>query len=513
MAGDRLKKQPVRRMATGKETHMHSPQLNRRNFLAGAVGGAAGWLILPSSRSARAYQANERLNLGIIGVAGYAAATAFMPALHIYENVGITALCDVDQRKAGPQLEIWKERARTWPESAKPEERRAAEHYQRLVREQPLLFEDFRRMFDRMADRIDAVVVATPDHTHAVASAAALRAGKHVLCEKPLAISAHESRALRDLAIQHRVATSLGNQGTQSNPFRRALELIREGAIGPVEQVHVWFARGGRNHQQPPQGTQPIPPELNWDLWLGPAAWREYHPGWIARCHWRDTGIGELGNFGPHTANLAFMALDVVELWQPGDSGGAAIRVDAECSQINRLSFPVWERIRWQVPARGGHRPVTFTWHHGPDYAPGSRELFEGMLRGYGESEENIKKLLQYAGAILIGSKGAIVTDSHNVSFTMLPRKDFHEIEKDRPKVVPASRGHYRDWIHACRGGEAPWARFEYAAPFNEFLTLGDVATRFAGEALEYDPIAGRILNHPQANQALRYEYRQGWSL
>lgn len=493
---------------------MNSPprksEANRRSFIGRTLGGAAGLLILPA-RSALGYEANERLSLAIVGVGGYCAAHAFVPAVHLYENVQITALCDVDRRKVTPALKLWDERARNWPASQKPEERRAAEHYQRLATKTPPLFEDFRRMLDKLSRDIDAVVVATPDHTHAVASAAALRAGKHVFCEKPLTITVHESRALRDLAAKHKVATSLGNQGTQSGPFRRGVELTREGVLGAVAQVHVWFARGGRAHKKAPQGPQPIPEELNWDLWLGPVAWREYHPNWIARTHWRETSAGELGNFGPHTANLAFMALNVQELWQSGTGRSSPLRVEAECSEINRLSFPVWEKIRWHIPARGELAPVTFTWHQGPDYAPGSRELLTGMMRERGASEQQIKELLQYAGAMIVGSKGALITDSHNTKFTLLGK--FDGVEKDRPKTLPASRGHYKDWVLACRGGERPLANFDYATVFNEFLMLGDVATRFAGDKLDYDPLAGKILNHSEANQALTYEYRKGWRL
>jgi predicted dehydrogenase len=498
---------------------MRESRIQRRRLLAGTMAGTTGLLVLRSRRSGLGYQANERLNLAVVGVAGYCAASAFMPAVHIYENVGISALCDVDQRKVAPALKIWDERAAQWPSSSKEEERKGAEHYQRLAKNKPPLFEDFRVMLDKMAGQIDAVVVATPDHTHAVGSAAALRAGKPVLCEKPLTITVEEARALRELAVRQKVATSMGNQGTQSPQFRRGLELIREGAIGPVEQVHVWFSRGGADLKQRPQGTQPVPKELNWDLWLGPVAWREYHPEWIARTNWRDTSLGQLGNFGPHTANLAFMALAVADLWQPGPpgTGPAKIEVEAECPNVNRLSFPVWEKIRWRVPSRGKLPPVTFTWHHGrtPDYAPGSRGMLQKMLHDYGVSDAEIKKLklLVYAGAIIVGSKGALITDSHNVNITLFPRRTFEGVEIDKPKSVASSRGHYRDWLHACRGGEAPWARFEYSATLNEFLVLGDVATRFAGEALEYDPIAGKIVNHAAANQALGYEYRKGWRL
>lgn len=468
-------------------------------------------LVLRSSRAAFAFQANERLNLAIVGVAGYAAANAFVRAIHIYDNVGITALCDVDLRKVAPAMKLWDERAAHWPTSQKTEERRGAEHYVRLSEKKPPLFDDYRRMIDDAGKTFDAVVVATPDHSHAAPSALALRAGKHAFSEKPLTITVNEARTLREIAAASpKLATSLGNQGTQSGPFRRGLELLAEGAIGPVEQVHVWFDRGGRNHKKPPQGTKPVPPELNWNLWLGPVAWREYHPDWIARTHWRDTSAGELGNFGPHTANLAFMGLKATDLWE-GES--RPIVVEAECSEVNRLSFPTWEKIHWRVPARGKLPPVTFTWHQGPGLPPGSRQLIEGLMREWGAGDEDVKKLLLYAGAMIVGSEGAIVTDSHNVNVTLLPKEKFEGLSTKEPKTVPTSRGHYRDWLHACRGGEPPLARFEYAGPFNEFLMLGDVATRFAGERLEYDPRFGRITNDAEADAALGYEYREGWTL
>lgn len=202
-----------------------------------------------------------------------------------------------------------------------------------------------------------------------------------------------------------------------------------------------------------------MPKELNRDLWLGPVAWRPYYPDWIARTHWRDTSAGQLGNFGPHTANLAFMALRVADFWQPPPPGNtpATIEIEAECSEVNRLSFPLWERIRWRVPARGELSPVTFTWHHGPtpEYSPGDRQQFLAMLQDYGLSQEEIgrRELPGYAGALIVGTKGAILTDSHNVNITLLPPKAFEGVESDRPKSLPASRGHYHDWIHACRGG------------------------------------------------------------
>jgi predicted dehydrogenase len=158
-------------------------------------------------------------------------------------------------------------------------------------------FRDFRKMLEVMGREIDAVIVATPDHTHAVASAAALRAAKPVFCEKPLTRTAHESRALRELARKHGVATSMGNQGTAAGPFRRALELIRGGAIGVVTNVHIWNSEGGADRLEPPQGSEPAPEFLDWDLWLGPAAFRPFHRQWLQRNAWRDFGTCQLGNW------------------------------------------------------------------------------------------------------------------------------------------------------------------------------------------------------------------------
>ncbi len=491
--------------------------IDRRRFLARTACGAAGAMILPSSRTAFGYAANERLELAVVGVAGYIAGTAFMPGFHRFDNVGIAALCDVDQRKLAPALELWRRRAVNWPQSDKEEERRAAALYRRLTDNGLPIFEDFRRMLDEVPRAIDAVVVATPDHAHAVVSAAALRAGKPVMCEKPLTISVHEARALGRHAAEQKMATSVNTQGASSPGFRRGLEIVREGLLGQVREVHVFFSRGGQNFQSPPQGEQPVPPELNWNLWLAQVAWRPYHPAWINRIAWRDTSIGQLGNFGPHSGNLAFMSLAIRDLWErePAESARSPIRVEAECSEVNRLSYPRWERIAWSVPGRGKLPPLRFTWHHGPppDYAPGSRAMLAALLREHGASDLDVERLLPYAGAVLVGSEGLLVTNSHNTEVTLLPKERFEDVDTRRPAGFPHLPGHPQTWLNACRGGELPSTNFTYAGPFHEFLNLGDVATQFAGDVLEYDPMAGRIANHADADAALRYEYREGWTL
>jgi len=490
----------------------------RRRFLGALAGTAAAWQLAPIG-AARTYRANETFQLAIIGVWGYASATAFVPGVHLYENMHIVAWADVDRRKVAKALELWQDRAAKWPHSENLQERQWAGLYQHLAKSPPPLFADFRDMLAQMAHQIDAVVVATPDHTHAVASAAALRAGKPVLTEKPLTIRVQEARVLRQLAEEKKVPTSVGTQGMQHRQFRRGVELVREGLLGPVRQVHVYFARGGANQKQPPPGHLPVPPELNWDLWLGPVAWREYHPMWMIRTFWRDTSAGQLGNFGPHTANLAFMALNIAQLWQAdANAPPPLIRVQAECPDANLLSFPLWERIRWNVPARGNMPPVEITWHHGPHYAPETYPLLEKLLRDHGATDKDIAYWLGApsrvkAGLILLGEKGLLVSDSHNTMIALFPKERFEGVNLNDPQSLPLSKGHYMDWVLACRGGPAPLGRFEYGAILNEFLMLGDIATRLPGQNLEYDPRTGRFQTPSEANQYLMYDYRKGWQL
>lgn len=416
-------------------------------------------------------------------------------------------------------------------------------------------------MLDELGDRVDAVVVATPDHSHAVVSAAAIRAGKHVFCEKPLTRTVHESRVLRELARKHRVATSMGNQGTYSGAFRRALELIQGGQLGQIKEVHVWNSGGGADRQEPPQETQPVPPNLDWDLWLGPAAMRPYNRQWMQRHLWRKFGTSQLGNWASHSANLGFMALKVHELWlgEPGEAkpiittnpktaetashgrtttglatalsalttdpkttenvshgrkatGSAtilasALKITAKASRINRLSFPQWETLAWEIPARAGLPPITIRWYNGA--APGIDELLEPVLKTAPPKDRNNWR---FAGTLIVGTKGTIHTTGHNMSFQFLPAEPFEGMQRERPETVENSRGPEQDWFAACRGAETPWANFDYASALNEFLMLGNVATQFE-ETLEFDPVAMKIANNAEADALLRNQYREGWSL
>jgi predicted dehydrogenase len=468
-----------------------------------------GLVILGNSASARSYQANERLNLALIGCGGRG--RWFVDTLPRMENV--VALCDVDTETITEAQRRWSQEAVRQAASPHEWERRAAASYRRLTEHPPLQYQDFRVMLDKMPERLDGVVVSTPDHTHAVASAAAIRAGKHVFCEKPLTRTVHESRALRELARQYRVATSMGNQGTAAGPFRRALELIRNGTIGQIREVHIWNTGGGADRQQAPEGQPPRPESLNWDLWLGPAADRPYHPDWRRRNQWREFGTCQLGNWASHTANLAFMALKVHDLWlRPAQgTGPAPVRVSARSSGINRLSFPRWEIVQWQIPARAEFPPIVFQWYKGP--APEAREKIEALITDPGIPDDpEAAEGLKFAGAAIVGTKGTIHSTGHNATFRLIPAADFADIDRSRPQQVESSRGQEQDWLLACRGGEPAWANFDYASALNEFLMLGNVATQSEG-GLEFDPVAMRIGNSPDADALLSCEYRGGWEL
>lgn len=454
----------------------------RRHFLQRVFATSSAFAFLKSAASVSSAQANEKLNIALVGVGGRGEwFTSSVP-----RSQNLVALCDVDENKNPDAYE------------RNPQARK---------------FRDFRKMLDQMHGSIDAVIVATPDHTHAVASAAALRAGKPVFCEKPLTRTVHESRALRELARKQKLPTSMGNQGTAAGPFRRALELIRNGTLGTVKEVHIWNDSGGADRKVPPTGGGPAPEYLEWDLWLGPAPFRPFHKDWLSRHLWREFGTSQLGNWASHTANLAFMALKVHDLWlKPASSAKPAlVEIKARTSAINKLSFPRWEVIEWSIPARAEFPPITFSWHNGP--APGSRDLLEAKLGdGLDWGDKKRKKWDDFAGALIIGETGFIHATGHNATFRLFPEDKFKGIQTDRPEKVEPSMGHEQDWFNACRGGPPAWANFDYADALNEFLMLGNVATQF-DTTLQFDPATMQIINNDAANALLRCDYRQGWTL
>jgi len=455
-------------------------RINRRDLARGAAG--AGLLILADSRSARGYPQNEKLSLALVGCGGRG--EWFVDTVPREQN--LVALCDVN-------------------------EERAAASYRKLPG--PPKYRDFRRLLDERGREIDGVIVAAPDHVHAAIAMAAIRMGKHVYCEKPLTHDIAEARALRRVAAASRVATQLGNQGTSSEAFRRAVEIVRSGALGEVREVYAWNEGGGSGERALPGDGGTPPDSLSWDLWLGPARERPYHPDWLNWHAWRDFGTGQLGNWASHTMNLPFMALELHRLWDRPPDGRPAprVRVRAEKEEVRRATFPRWEIVTYAFPARGAHPPVTIRWFNGSGI-PHGRDALEtliGRRLDWGDAGE--RKWVDYAGCVLVGTKGLLHATGHNMSFTLLPAERWMGFEGP-PRSLPRAQGHEREWYAACRGGPAPMSSFEYGGRLAEFVLLGNIATLHAGEIV-YNPVAGRVVSPREAASDVRFARRKGWEL
>ena len=433
-------------------------RITRRDFLKGATAGGAGLLILRDSKTAFGYSANEKLNIAAVGAGGKGRSD-----IGGVDSENIVALCDVDDRRAADAY-------KSYPKAAK--------------------FRDFRRMLDKMHNQIDAVIVSTPDHTHAAAALMAMRMGKHVYCQKPLTHSIYEARLMRDTARKYKVATQMGNQGTASTSMRESVEIIRSGGIGEVHEVHVWS-----NRPIWPQGctrpteTKAIPKQLDWDLWLGPAPMRPYNDCYLpfAWRGWKDYGTGAIGDMGCHTLNMPFMAL---ELSNP-------ISVHAEVFEATDDSYPKQEIIEWTFGPRGNMPACKLTWYDG-GLKPKGDVLLGQELPG--------------SGCVVIGSKGRLsARDDYGGKHQLLPEADFADYQLPAP-TLPRSPGHYEEWLRACKGGEPAMSNFDYAAALTETALLGNLAA-LVGETIYWDPKNLRAINCPKADRFINPERRKGWEL
>lgn len=444
--------------------------LTRRDFLRSSAAAGTGLLILPSSKPAFGYEANNKLRVAGIGIGGQGRSDLDNIA---GSGAELVALCDVDHARAGDIFQ---------------------KHPQAKV------YKDFRRMLDEMDKQIDAVVVATPDHAHAVVAIAAMKRGKHVYCEKPLTRTVHEARVMSETAAKHKVVTQMGNQGSAHNALRRGVELVWNGTIGEVHEAHIWFD-GGNGPQKRPADNPPVPATLDWDLWLGPAPERPYNPcyapeRWRA---WRAFGSGIAGDFGCHTANLMFRALHLEQLWDPvgKKSGRVIIRVEAKPSERDSEGYPASMVAVVDLPARGELPPVKLT-----VYA--KEKPSEDLLLGHPRGKW---------GDLLVGSKGSIYSDDPwNTRFVLLPKEKFLRIKADPPETLPVSAGHHREWVEACRGNGKTFSGFEMGGPLTELMQLVNAATLVEGP-VEYDTLSGKVLNSKQGEQLMHREYRRGWVL
>lgn len=453
-----------------------SIRTNRRQFLYRAGAGVALFNILPGSlvSGAESLSPGAKLNVAGIGIGSRGGADVSEVA-SLGHN--IVALCDVDDGYAAKEFAKY------------PGARR---------------FKDYRVMFDKMGKEIEAVVIGTPDHTHAVIAMEAMRRGKHVYCEKPLAHSVHEVRKLMAGAQKHKVVTQLGNQGHSNNSIRLLCEWVWSGAIGNVHTVHASCDAFKNVYCQIPNLSKlgekhEVPKGLDYDLWLGPVPFRPYSPLWVP-WNWRGWmpfGGGVIGDWFCHVADPSFWALDL----------DAPSTVLAEVTDYDPekqgLTYPSGARVTFEFAARKGRGPVKLVWHDGNTTIPKPRDF---------PSDEKVPG----TGAVLFGDKGMIVHGSHGGAGCHLVPDGL--MEQHSGKNAPAEKiarvkGHAWDWIEAIRNGRAAGSNFGYGGPLTQTALLGLIAIRFPGQTLRWDDKAMRFTNHKAANGLIRSEYRSGWRL
>jgi len=423
---------------------------------------AAGvWTTYGSLNFAQSNSPNEKLNIAAIGVGGRGGDDVNGCA---HEN--IVALCDVDEARAAGTF------------AAFPRAKR---------------YQDFRRMLEEMDAQIDAVVIGSPDHTHAPAGVMAMKLGKHCYCEKPLTHSVYEARMMATIAREKNLVTQMGTQIHEGSNYRRAVELVQSGAIGTVGEVHVWLGANFDGPAQPadmsqpdaPQDQPPVPASLDWDLWLGPAAYRPYHSAYapFQWRYWWNFANGQLGDFFCHYCDLAFWAL---KLRHPTS-------IEAR-GPVHPESTARWTIARQEYPARGDLPPVTLHWYNGGAYPELVKE----------------RQIPQWGSAVLfIGSRGMLIADYGN--HQLLPEAQYQDFKRPDP-FIPDSIGHHREWTEACKTGGPTTCNFDYSGALTEAALLCNVALR-TGQKLTWDAAALQATNCPEAAALIRRDYREGWTL
>jgi len=356
-------------------------------------------------------------------------------------------------------------------------------------------YSDFREMLDKEKS-IDAITVSTPDHNHAVIAMMAIKMGKHVFVQKPLTHTVKEARMLAEEAKKAGIVSQMGNQGHSKEGARLVCEWIWDGAIGPVHEVHVWTNRPiWPQGIDAPKETPSCPPTLDWNLWIGPAPWRYFHPAYhpFAWRGWWDFGTGALGDMGAHLMDQPFWALDL----------GHPKTIQGSSTQFTKDSYPVAETITYEFPARGKFPPTRLTWYDGGLAPTRPKELENGRMMG----DEG-------GGVLFVGKKGMLMCGTYGENPRLLPEKLMQDYKR-APKTIPRSPGIHEEWIAAIKEGKKSTTDFSYSATLTEVMLLGNIAMRMAvaKTVLEWDPVKMEFPNLPEANPYLHKEYRQGWSL
>lgn len=438
--------------------------VSRRQFLARSVFGAGGLLLAgcqsPYVSRRRVLGANGRLNLVSVGVGG----KGWVDVNHVATE-HVIGVCDVDALRLAKAGE-------TFPAAAR--------------------FADWREMFDKLGNRIDGVTVSTPDHSHFPPAFRAVQQGWHVYCQKPLTHTVWEARELTRAAQVAGVATQMGNQGISHPKLRREAELVKAGVLGTIRELHCWTDRPGPwwpQGLQRPAERPPVPPELSYDLWLGTAPARPYHPAW-GHFKWRgwwDFGTGAIGDMGCHLLNLAALVLDV----------SAPVAVEAHAEGATAESGPIRSHVIWELPARAGTPAFRFHWYDGGALPP--KKLLPGTP--YGGN-----------GVLVVGSDDTMLT-SYEGGMTLRSGRsydDFKAVPELFEKYPDFEPAHYAEWIRACKGGPRARSSFATAGPITETLLLGNVAIR-TGRRIEWDAAHLRVTNFPAAERLLRTDFRTGW--
>lgn len=435
--------------------------LSRRGFLKQVTAAAvAGPLIVP--RLSLAVPPSGRLQHAAIGVGGQGAYG--LGEIFSSGKVDVIALCDVDANTL-------EKASKTYPGAR--------------------LYRDWREMLEKEEKNIDSVSVGTPDHTHAPASMTAIRKGKHVFCEKPLTHEVYEARQITLAARKKGVATQMGNQIHSHEFYRTAVQWMREGAIGKVKEWYSWtaahFPTGDKKRPEPPD---PVPPNLDWDLWLGVAPKRPYkaevyHPFWWRK--WRDFGGGATGDFGCHIFDTVFTALDI----------GAPLTVTCEVESVAEETWPEWTISKYVFPGvpMSAEKTIEATW-------------MDGGKKPTAEVSPHLPKdfALPPSGSVVIGEEGTLVIP-HVGAPSMYPIEKY----KSYPKPTLEPKNHYHEFVEAALGNGTTGSNFDYAGPLTEAVLLTNVADRFPGQTLEWDAKRLRFKNSRDANRLLRRKYRQGW--
>ncbi|MDZ4780457.1 MAG: Gfo/Idh/MocA family oxidoreductase [Planctomycetia bacterium] len=428
---------------------------SRRTFVkTSALAGVGFWAAGGVAR-AQSNSPNEKIQFASIGVTGKGSSDSEDAG----QNGDMVAICDIDDKNLAAG-------AARFPSAEK--------------------FHDFREMLDKMGDKIDAVTVSTPDHCHAVAAYKAMSMGKHCFCQKPLTHSIYEARRLGEVAREKGVATQMGNQGTSEDGVRKAAALLQAGVIGTVKEVHVWTNRPIWPQGGPRPAESPIPSNLKWELWLGPAAYRPYSNGYhpFAWRGWWDFGTGALGDMACHTFNMPFMGLGLKN----------PTSVVAKTAGHNKDSYPKWSIIDFEFPANDTRPALKVSWYDGgklPDVA----------MFGEGRAPKD-------SGCLIVGDQGKIYSpNDYGAEFELIDA-EMKDVEFKK------SPGHFDEWVNAIRGGEQAMSNFsDYAGPLSETILLGNLAVWADGKKIEWDAKNLKATNAPEVDSIIKNVYRDGYTI